>query len=280
LLPTAESVRIANPHTAAVQRRAPSDVTYGSRNRRMTTRRKNAARSSKSLSPRVVPAGDGAQMLELAEDFDADANLAVQRIADEVRAAKVEGVTDVVVAIVTVTVHFEATDAVQAAARREAISQLLLTALERAGESGDEGGREPVHIPVCYESRFAPDLAEVAAATGLSPEEVVQRHVASPHRVLMIGFTPGFPYIGGLDERLAVPRRATPRARLEAGSVAIANGQTSIYPFATPGGWNLIGRTPMALFDPGRDPPTLLQAGDRIVFEPISASDFERLVKR
>ncbi|MBS1134088.1 MAG: allophanate hydrolase subunit 1 [Burkholderiaceae bacterium] len=268
------------PRRALPLRECCDGTTEADRSRRMTTRRKIAARNAKSFAPRVVPAGDAAQMLELAEDFDADANLAAQRIADEVRAAKIEGITDVVAAIVTVTVHFEAADAVQAVARREAISQLLLRALERVGQGSDESAREPVHIPVCYESAFAPDLAEVAAATGLTPEEVVQRHVASPHRVLMIGFTPGFPYIGGLDERLAVPRRATPRARLEAGSVAIANGQTSIYPFATPGGWNLIGRTPMALFDPGRDPPTLLQAGDRIVFEPISASDFERLAKR
>jgi inhibitor of KinA len=219
-------------------------------------------------------------MLERAEDFDAEANSAAQRIADELRAARIDGVTDVVAAIVSVTVHFEAAELEEAAARREAISQQLLTALERAGESAEGDARPPVRIPVCYEGAFAPDLADVAAATGLSPEEVVRHHIDSRHRVLMIGFTPGFPYIGGLDRRLDVPRRATPRARLEAGSVAIANGQTAIYPFATPGGWNLIGRTPVALFDPARDPPTLLRAGDSVVFEPISAEDFRRLAQR
>jgi inhibitor of KinA len=93
----------------------------------------------------------------------------------------------------------------------------------------------------------------------------------------MIGFAPGFPYLGGLDARLALPRRATPRARVEPGSVAIANGQTAIYPFATPGGWHVIGRTPLALFDPVRQPASLLQAGDRVAFVPVDAQKFRRL---
>jgi inhibitor of KinA len=96
----------------------------------------------------------------------------------------------------------------------------------------------------------------------------------------MMGFAPGFPYVGGLDARLSVPRRATPRARVEAGSVAIANGQTAVYPFATPGGWSLIGRTPLRLFDPSRERPSLVRAGDAIVFVPITAIEFERLAAR
>lgn len=229
------------------------------------------------FTPRVVPAGDSALMLELAEELDLEANARARRVADEVRAAAPEGMTDVIAAIVTVTVHFEATDAAQAGARREALRELLLAALGRVRADAAEPERPAVQIPVCYEDGFAPDLAEVAAASGLAPEEVVRRHVASPHRVLMIGFAPGFPYLGGLDPRLSMPRRATPRARVEAGSVAIANGQTSIYPFATPGGWNIIGRTPLRLFDPAREPTSLLLASDRVVFVPVSAREFERL---
>lgn len=242
----------------------------------MTTRNRAAA-SGGRFAPRVLAAGDGALMLELAEEVDLAANDVAQRIADAVREAGVEGVTDVVAAIATVTVHFDAADAVQAASRRAALGDLLMAELARCEKSPPAKARAPVHIPVCYEPAFAPDLDAVAQATGLSAEEVVRRHVGSPHRVLMIGFTPGFPYIGGLDERLAVPRRPTPRARLEAGSVAIANGQTSIYPFATPGGWNLIGRTPLRLFDPARNPPSLLQAGDAVTFVPITAHEFERM---
>jgi inhibitor of KinA len=144
-----------------------------------------------------------------------------------------------------------------------------------------EPDRAPVEIPVCYEPAYAPDLEDVATRTGLSADEVVARHIGGNHRVLMMGFAPGFPYLGGLDLRLAaVPRRATPRARVDAGSVAIANGQTSIYPFATPGGWNLIGRTPVALFDPLRAQPALLQAGDRVRFVAISAREYERLAAK
>ncbi|HQR19302.1 MAG TPA: 5-oxoprolinase subunit PxpB [Burkholderiaceae bacterium] len=241
------------------------------------TNRSPAAPRRRRFTPRVVPAGDSAQMLELADDFDDNANALAQRIADDVRSARLEGVTDVVAAIVTVVVYFEAGNAAQRSMRRDAVSDLLLAALARAGDAAAAGDRTPVEIPVCYEEAFAPDLADVARATGLTPAEVVRRHVESPHRVLMIGFTPGFPYIGGLDNQLVVPRRATPRARVEAGSIAIANGQTAIYPSATPGGWNLIGRTPLRLFDPARDPPSLLVAGDRVAFVPISARDFERL---
>ncbi|HTN50051.1 MAG TPA: 5-oxoprolinase subunit PxpB [Burkholderiaceae bacterium] len=232
--------------------------------------------ASARFATRVVPAGDSAQMLELADEIDLEDNARARRIADSIRAAPLEGVTDVIAAIATVTVHFEAADAAQAAARREAISFMLLEALQDAAKPLDESVRAPVEIPACYEGSLAPDMSDVAAATGLSPEEIVQRHVASDHRVLMIGFTPGFPYIGGLDPRLNVPRRATPRARLPAGSIAIANGQTAIYPSATPGGWHLIGRTPLRLFDPLRQPPSLLQSGDRVVFVPISAAEFAR----
>lgn len=229
--------------------------------------------------PRVVPAGDSAQMLELGETLDLDANLLAQRVVGALREAQLAGVTDIVAGLVTVTVYFSATNAREAAARREAVSHALLAAVSDAGAAAASHTR-PVTIPVCYEQGFAPDLDAVAAATGLARDEVVRRHVASAHRVLTLGFAPGFPYIGGLDKALAVPRRATPRARVEAGSVAIANEQTAIYPFATPGGWNVIGRTPLALFDPARDPASLLQAGDRVAFEPIDAAQFARLAAR
>lgn len=227
-------------------------------------------------SPRVLPAGDGAQMLVLAEELDLAANRRAQRVAERVRAARIEGVTDVIAAIVTVTVYFTADSAAEAAARRSEVTGALLDALAHADDSEAEEART-VEIPVCYEAPFAPDLADVAAARGLTTDEVVRRHVASSHHVLMIGFTPGFPYIGGLDPAIAVPRRATPRARVEPGSVAIANTQTAVYPSATPGGWNVIGRTPLRLFDPAREPAALLNAGDRVVFVRVSADDFERL---
>lgn len=233
-----------------------------------------------AFAPRVVPAGDSAQMLELADSLDLAANLVAQRVARHIRETPPDGVVDIVAGIVTVTVHFAAATATEASARREGVSHALLAALAHIGTGDAPDDRPVIDIPVCYASPYAPDLAAVADATGLPADEVVHRHAASTHRVLMMGFAPGFPYIGGLDAALAVPRRATPRARVEPGSVAIANGQTAIYPFATPGGWNVIGRTPLALFDPAREPASLLQAGDRIAFLPIDAAAFERLAQR
>ncbi|HEX5477850.1 MAG TPA: 5-oxoprolinase subunit PxpB, partial [Burkholderiales bacterium] len=135
-------------------------------------------------------------------------------------------------------------------------------------------------VPVCYEPEFAPDLEEVAARTRLSVEEVARLHAAGDYRVLMMGFAPGHAYIGGLDPKLAVPRRATPRALVPAGSVAIANEQTVIYPYAISGGWSVLGRTPLTLFDPGRQEPSLFAAGDRVRFRPITRQEFAELSNR
>jgi len=131
-----------------------------------------------------------------------------------------------------------------------------------------------VEIPVCYGGEYGPDLAVVAAHTGLTPEEVIQLHSAAEYRVHAIGFSPGFPYLGGLPPRLNTPRRATPRPSVPAGSVGIGSAQTGVYPVASPGGWNLIGRTPRALFRLHKSPPALLLIGDRVKFRPITPGEF------
>lgn len=123
-----------------------------------------------------------------------------------------------------------------------------------------------IDIPVVYGGDSGPDLREVARHTGLSPEEIVKRHTAADYIVYFIGFQPGFPYLGGLDPQLATPRRSEPRVAVPAGSVGIGGSQTGIYPAASPGGWQLIGRSKLRLFDPTEDPPTLLQPGDHVRF--------------
>ena len=223
-----------------------------------------------------MPLGDGAVMAELADAVDLDANAWAHRVAALVRGRAPLWVTDVIPAIVTVTVHFSATTAREAAERREQAERFLLEAIERSHGHAATAPPRTVEIPVCYETPYALDLEEIATRTALAGDEVVRLHIASPHRVLMIGFAPGHPYIGGLDARLAIPRRATPRPRMERGSVAIANGQTSIYPFVTPGGWNVIGRTPVTLFDPRREPPSLLEPNDAVRFVPIARDAFEQ----
>jgi biotin-dependent carboxylase-like uncharacterized protein len=140
-----------------------------------------------------------------------------------------------------------------------------------------EQAARTVEIPVCYDDEFAPDLATVAAHAGLTPAEVVARHTAFDYHVHALGFSPGFPYLGGLDPALHIDRLDTPRTRVSPGSVGIGGGQTGIYPAATPGGWRLIGRTPLDLFDPGQDPPALLAPGDAVRFVPIDAARYREL---
>lgn len=135
-----------------------------------------------------------------------------------------------------------------------------------------------VEMPVCYDPVFAPDLTTTADTLKLTVEELITIHAGKSYKVFMIGFTPGFPYMGTVDERIFTQRKTQPRLRVEPGSVAIAGNQTGIYPFATPGGWNIIGRTPLLLFDQHRSNPFLLKAGDEVKFKPITKEEFETLL--
>ncbi|SDF16001.1 5-oxoprolinase subunit PxpB [Sporomusa acidovorans] len=131
-----------------------------------------------------------------------------------------------------------------------------------------------VHIPVCYQEKFAPDLEFVAEYNGISAEEVVRIHTSTPYLVYMLGFTPGFPYLGGMSPQIATPRLEKPRVKIPAGSVGIAGSQTGFYPIESPGGWRLIGRTPVKAFDPAAANPFLFAAGDYLQFEPISLKEY------
>lgn len=180
-------------------------------------------------------------------------------------AAALPGVVDVVPTFTTVAVLFDPcrTDA-------DRLGAELLTILA-APEAAATSSEDVVEIPIVYGGADGPDLSAVAASVGLTPEEVVRLHAATDHVVGMIGFAPGFPYLLGLPEALAIPRRSTPRTSVPAGSVAIAERQTGIYPRTSPGGWHVIGRTSRSLFDPGRSPPALLRAGDIVRFVPVVA---------
>ena len=134
---------------------------------------------------------------------------------------------------------------------------------------------EVVHIPTCYGGDKGPDLAQVADHNGLTEEEVVKIHSGTNYLIYMMGFTPGFPYLGGMSKKIATPRLTAPRAKIAPGSVGIAGEQTGIYSMETPGGWQIIGRTPLKLYDPDRDPPILLKAGNYIKFHPVSEEEYE-----
>jgi inhibitor of KinA len=190
------------------------------------------------------------------------------------------GVSEVVPAYTTVTVFYDAWRAVAAGAPEDGIVEWLSARVkERLKDPPKAAKAKPrvIEVPVCYGGEFGPDLGRVAAQAKVFPDEVVKRHSAAKYLVHLIGFAPGFPYLGGLPKSLVTPRHAKPRMAVPAGSVGIGGEQTGIYPQVTPGGWNLIGRTPLHLFRPEENPPVLLQAGDEVRFKPITVEEFKRL---
>ncbi len=224
----------------------------------------------------VVPLGDSAAYVEFSTTLDLEVNSVVQGLALAILKRKVPWIRDVVPALGGVALHFDADNAEFPAQPLEASLELVNDCLKQGLAAKDDPGCE-VELPVCYEREFALDLGEVAKKANLPPEEIASRHAAAEYRVLMMGFAPGHAYMGGLDAKLAVPRRASPRAVVPAGSVAIANEQTVVYPYAISGGWNVIGRTPMVLFDAARARPSLLWPGDRVRFRAITKARFVEL---
>jgi KipI family sensor histidine kinase inhibitor len=219
---------------------------------------------------RIVPAGDSALVVEFEATIDPVVNARALAVATSLRRAELPGVRDVVTAYRSVSVQFDPlrTDLERVAAG------LRMFASEAAEHPAADG--PVVAIPVCYGGAFGPDLGEVARLSGFDEAEVVRRHVATLYRVYMLGFVPGFAYLGVVDEAIAAPRRASPRLRVPSGSVGIAGRQTGVYPLETPGGWRLIGRTFVKPFDAARDDPFLVRTGDRVRFHPISPDEFRR----
>jgi inhibitor of KinA len=225
---------------------------------------------------RVKPFGDAALLVVLGEHVNRAVNDRVHRLALglDVRAARMPGLGVTVPAYASVLVPFDPLVLAEADVRGVIADALraaggAVAAEEPAITPGPAAELGPVtHVPVRYGGADGPDLAEVAARTGLAEDDVIRLHAGAEYRVFCVGFVPGFPYLGMLPEELALPRRPTPRLRVPAGSVAIAGRQTGIYPSDTPGGWHVIGRTDLAAWDPHREPPALLEPGARVRFEP------------
>jgi KipI family sensor histidine kinase inhibitor len=197
-----------------------------------------------------------------------EAQQRVHAAAAVLRSAGVPGLVDAVPAYATLLVIF-ALDDLDPARSEALVRRALAAAAAREAAPG-----RLVTVPVCYGQECAPDLDEVARIHGLERDDVVRLHAGAEYRVGFLGFSPGFPYLAGLPAVLATPRLERPRLRVPAGSVGIAGGQAGIYPQATPGGWRLLGRTPLVLFDPQREPPALLTLGDRVRFAAISHAEF------
>jgi KipI family sensor histidine kinase inhibitor len=212
--------------------------------------------------PRIAAAGDSALVAEFPPALDTETLGHAMALAESVRGAAIPGVRDVVVTIHAVTVYID-----PLVADRSAVRVLLTGPIPRAVDFTRT--RTPLLVPVRYGGDDGPDLAEVAAECRCTPEDVVKRHTAVTYRVFAMGFVPGFAYLGPVDERIRVPRRAAPRVDVPAGSVGIAGAQTGIYPVNVPGGWRLIGRTDVRPFDLQRTEPFLLDVGDLVRFEAV-----------
>jgi inhibitor of KinA len=222
-----------------------------------------------SDSFRIVPAGDSAVIAEFDARIDPVINARAIALADALQRANLPGVRDIVPTYRSVAVYFDPlrTD-------YDALLQLLQTGAEAKGNATG-ADRDVIRIPVCYGGEFGPDLEAVAAFAKASAGDVVAIHAAATYRVFMVGFVAGFAYLGTVSERIAMPRHATPRVRVPLGSVGIAGVQTGIYPAETPGGWRLIGRTPLKPFDPDRAEPFLMRAGDAVQFYAISRTEYD-----
>ena len=216
---------------------------------------------------RILRAGDSAWLIELPERIDAAVNARAIHIARAVEAAGLP-VTDVVVGYRSVMVYV---DPLSADAGIEARLREIAVA---SPEDRDDSGAL-VSVPVCYDGPYGPDLGDVAAFGKCSADEVIVLHLRLEYRVFVVGFVPGFAYMAPVDPRIAAPRRASPRLKVPAGSVAVAAGQTGVYPAETPGGWNLIGRCPVKPYDAERAEPFLFHPGDRVRFQRISESEYK-----
>ena len=224
------------------------------------------------MTVRFLSAGDRALVVEFGEHVDRALSDDVLRLDASLRVSGLAGVVETVPTFRSVMVHYDPMVTSCADLERSIAGQL-----DR--RSGPRSDATLWRVPVCYEGEFAPDLVEVARLAGLTPSEVIGLHSGGRYHVYMLGFLPGFPYMGDLPDRLALPRRADPRVRVPAGSVSIATNLTAIYPYESPGGWHLIGATPIRLFDPALARPALLAPGDMVQFEPIDSAGFAAIRK-
>lgn len=217
---------------------------------------------------RFLPMGDCALVMEFANEISKEVNARIRQTTKAIE--KIEGVIEVLPTYRSITIFY----------RPDQITyDELVTKLQTIKEGNEEGDSlsRRIEIPTVYGGEYGPDLAYVAQHASLSEEEVIRIHTGTDYLVYMLGFSPGFTYLGGLDARIATPRLESPRVKIPAGSVGIAGSQTGMYPSESPGGWQLIGRTPLKLYDPKKEPPVFIQAGDYIRYVAITESEYAEI---
>lgn len=224
---------------------------------------------------KITPLGDSAVLIEVGNDATK-----VRSLGAALAGQKQAGIFDVVPAYTTVAVYYDPVEWSKSGTVKpfEAVSAWILDTAKTATHAKMSPGSEHA-VPVCYGGDYGPDLAALAVEKGLTADEVVRLHSGAIYEVRAIGFSPGFPYLAGLPEALHMPRKSSPRTMVPVGSVGIGGTQTGIYTLATPGGWHLLGRTPLRLFRPEESDPAWLKVGDKVRFEPITAEQYEKASK-
>lgn len=223
---------------------------------------------------KICTAGDSSLLIEFGQEISPEINAQITALVRLIKAQHIEGVTDMIPAFASLLINYDPR-VVSYVGLRARLEKLLK--LEIAGEASESRIFE---IPVCYGGEYGPDLQNIADHAGLTPEEVIEIHRKKDYLIYMLGFLPGFSYLGGLDERIHTPRLANPRIRIPAGSVGIGGSQTGIYPLDSPGGWQLLGMTPVKTYDPGREVPILFEAGDYIRFVPVTEQEYLDIKKQ
>ena len=222
----------------------------------------------------VCPVGDTGLLVSFEQRIAQSIGAAAAALNTRVAAAAIPGVVETVPAFASLLIFYD-----PLVTEYDAVADAVQKLAQAPGSDTAAGEGRLVEIPVCYGGTFGPDLPFVAEHAGLTEKEVIELHAGREYRIYMLGFLPGFPYLGGLEERLFTPRLASPRTAIPAGSVGIGGEQTGVYPIASPGGWQLIGRTPLKLFDPAAG-ALPYAAGDRIRFKPITREAFDAIAKK
>ena len=220
---------------------------------------------------RYSPLGDKGLLVEFGKTISQEISEKVLAFRDELLTGNVNDIIEVCPAYCSLAVLYDPTNMSYDAL----VAKLKM--VEREVKSISKRDADIFEIPVCYDGVYAPDIDFVAQASGLSVDDVIKVHTSKPYMIYMLGFMPGFAFLGGLDRKLSVSRRESPRVRVPAGSVGVISGQTGVYPIESPGGWQLIGRTPLKLFDHSREKPILFEAGDYIRFSAISQEEYEEM---
>lgn len=220
---------------------------------------------------KIMTAGDSSILIQFGNSIDPDINARIAATVQLMKEQHIEGVVDIIPAFCSLLINYDprVISYDEMKTRMEKILSVEIAAGAR---------KKKVHeIPVCYGGEFGPDLPTIAEHAGLSEQEVIDIHSSTDYLIYMLGFLPGFTYLGGLDERIHTPRLANPRIRIPAGSVGIGGSQTGIYPMDSPGGWQLMGMTPVKTYDPDREVPILVEAGDYIRFVPVDRAEYDRI---